>query len=70
MTIKQFVEEMTDQRIHQSPENWKMLQHSLYVRVLRPESLGIRKEFNNKKELRTYHELHKKAVIIITNTPY
>mgnify|MGYP001578377552 FL=1 len=35
MTIKQLVEELTDQRINESESNWKMLQHSFYVKVLR-----------------------------------
>ena len=59
-TIKQLVEEFTDQRIKLSIDTWKILQHSLYVRVLRPEKHGTL------LQLKTYRP----AVIIMTNTPF
>ena len=34
-TIKQLVEELTDQRIPHNDATWRKLQHSFYVKVLR-----------------------------------
>lgn len=67
-SIKQLVEELTDQRISNNIDNWKMLQHSLYVRVLRPEKHGkkILRYFPANKEIVTFRP----AVIVITNTSY
>lgn len=72
MTIKQLVEELTDKRYPKTIDTWLMLQHSLYVRVMRRESAGVRIElskFDDGSAMKTYSK-PRPAVIIITNTPF
>lgn len=35
MTIKQFIEELTDQSTKENMDNYRQLRHALYVRVIR-----------------------------------
>lgn len=70
MTIKQLIEELTDQRITENSTNWRMIQHSFYVRVLRKESLGQRIERDANEEVRLFREKPRPAVIIVANTPF
>lgn len=61
MTIKEFVEKMTDQRIKFEPfAAFHMLQHTLYAKVLKPESIGVIKG----------NSFQRPAKIVITNTPF
>ena len=39
-TIKQLVEELTDQRIKETESTWRKLQHSFYVKVLRAATIN------------------------------